>query len=110
MKDIEAILKLAKERDAGKIIAGLPLSTDGTVRSQAEKVQSFVEKLRQHTAIPIEYRDERYTTVTAIQYKKEAAGKKFNPRTRYDAMAAAIILQSYQLSAIKLSGYCYRDS
>jgi putative Holliday junction resolvase len=94
-KDIAAILKLAGERGAERIIAGLPLSMDGTARSQAEKVQRFVEKLRHETNIPIEYRDERFTTVTAIQLKREAAGKRFKPRIRVDAMAAAVILQSY---------------
>jgi len=93
--DIDAILKVANEKEVGVIIAGLPVSMDGVARNQAEKVQTFVEKLRSATSIPVEYRDERLTTVTAIQLKREATGKRAKPKTRFDAMAAAVILQSY---------------
>ena len=92
---IGAILKIASERNAGPIIVGLPRSLDGHIGPQAEKVQAFAELLRQRSSVPVEYRDERFTTVTAVHLKQEASKRRPDRKTRYDAMAAAIILQDY---------------
>ena len=39
--DIETILELARQNQVERIIVGLPLSMDGTVGQQAEKVKVF---------------------------------------------------------------------
>jgi putative Holliday junction resolvase len=96
--DIEAILKIAKEREAERIIVGLPRLMNGDIGPQAQKVQVFTEVMRARTQIPIEYRDERLTTVTAQRLHQESVTKKKNRNnhnTRYDAIAAAVILQDY---------------
>jgi putative Holliday junction resolvase len=58
-------------------------------------VQSFTAELQQCTTVPLEYCDERFTTVAAVRLKQEANSRKMSRKTRYDAMAAAIILQEY---------------
>ncbi len=95
MNEIDAILKVVQEREVERIIVGLPRLMNGDIGSQAEKVQSFVETLRSYTNIPIETRDERLTTVTAVRLKQETSSRKKNRKIRYDAMAAAVILQDY---------------
>lgn len=94
-EDIDAILKVVREREVGCIIIGLPRLMSGAIGQQAEKVRTFAEALCSHTGIPIELRDERLTTVTAMRLKQETSSKKKNRKIRYDAMAAAIILQEY---------------
>jgi putative Holliday junction resolvase len=96
--DIETILQIAKEREAEHIIVGLPRLMNGDIGPQAQKVQTFTEAIRACTQIPIEYRDERLTTVTAQRLHQESGFKKKNRNNhniRYDAMAAAVILQDY---------------
>ena len=96
--DVEAILRIAKEREAERIIVGLPRLMNGDIGPQAQKVQAFTEMMRARTQIPIEYRDERLTTVTAQRLHQESVTKKKNRNNhnvRYDAMAAAVILQDY---------------
>jgi putative Holliday junction resolvase len=66
---------------------------DGTQGIQADKTRAFVENLSRHIEVPVEYRDERLTTVSAREMMQEAGKKKRD--TRYDAAAAALILQSY---------------
>lgn len=66
---------------------------NGTIGSQAEKVKTFAEELRQQTKVPVEYRDERLSTVSARRLKQ--SGPKNNRKLHHDAMAAAVILQSY---------------
>ncbi len=95
--DIHTILQLIKQNQVEIIIVGLPQSMDGTIGPQAEKVKTFTEKLRAQSPVPVEFRDERLTTVAAKQLM-EAAGTKKTARGRkieYDAAAAAVILQSY---------------
>ncbi len=91
--DIEAVIALIQQHEVGRVIAGLPLSMDGSLSNQAEKVKEFVAALRLRTEVPVEFRDERLSTVLV---KRMVHGVRKNGRgTRYDAMAAALILQSY---------------
>ena len=89
---INAILAIIDQNQVGAVVVGLPLSLKGSIGSQAEKVQSFVQELSAHTKIPIEYRDERLTTVEAQRLMKM---NKKDRRDRDDAVAAALILQEY---------------
>jgi putative holliday junction resolvase len=95
--DIASILNLVKQYNVEYIIIGLPHNLNGTLGSQAEKVQSFGEKLRAHSPVPIDYRDERLTTVEAKRMMEEANTKRSfkHKKIEYDAAAAAVILQSY---------------
>jgi len=77
-----------------QIIVGLPRSMDGRVGQQAQKVEAFVEKVREHTEVPIEFRDERLSTVAARRLMQATSGKKPKKKAS-DAIAAALILQSY---------------
>lgn len=60
---------------------------------QVEKVRRFVKELSDKTGLPIEFKDERLTTVEAKHILKSS--RKTGRDTRYDAAAAALILQSY---------------
>jgi len=86
--DVEAITSIVDQQQVKQIIVGLPRSMDGSIGKQAQKVEAFVQKLSSHTEIPVEFRDERLSTVSA---KRLANTKK----TRDDAIAAALILQGY---------------
>ena len=93
--DIEAILDIVRQRQVGRIVVGLPYSMDGSIGEQAEKVETFVQELCSHTDVPIELRDERLTTVSARCLMQPTKGKRTKKIVRYDAVAAALILQSY---------------
>ena len=90
--DVQRIMDLATRNAVDKIIVGLPVSMDGTIGAQAEKVETFTRELRKHARVPVEFRDERLSTVSAKRLK--AAGSK-NKKLHHDAMAAAVVLQSY---------------
>ena len=91
---IGAVIDIITQHEVGKIIVGLPRSMAGTIGHQAAKVEAFVEQLRNNTQIPIEFRDERLSTVSARQLLQHT-GRKTKKKTRYDAAAAAVILQGY---------------
>ena len=94
-QDIEAIINIIDQHQVKQIVVGLPLSMDGSIGKQAEKVKAFVQKLCSHTEVPMEFRDERLTTVSAKRLMQAANTKKTKRKARDDAVAAAIILQGY---------------
>ena len=92
---LAAIADIINKEQVGQVVIGLPLSLDGTLSGQAEKVNDFARKLAEHIETPVEFRDERLTTVMAQRLKRASGGKKGRGKTRYDSQAAALILQSY---------------
>ena len=96
--DIQAITDIVSLHQVERVIAGLPRSMDGSLGGQAEKVKAFVESLRSQTRTPVEFRDERLSTVSARRLIRDAKNKKVK---HDDAIAAAIILQCYLDEDIK---------
>jgi len=93
--DTEAITSIINQHDVKQIVVGLPRSMDGSLGNQAEKVMAFVQELRNHTEVPVEFRDERLTTVSARRLMQSVNTRKSRKKARHDAIAAALILQGY---------------
>jgi putative Holliday junction resolvase len=92
--DLEAIVSIIEEHDVGLVVVGLPRMLDGSLGIQAQKVEAFTRQLQDRIDIPVEFRDERLTTVSARRLMRESGTKKAR-RKRDDAIAAAIILQAF---------------
>ncbi len=90
---IEEIITIVRQNEIGLVIAGLPLNMNGSEGQQAIKTRSFVTELSNFLEVPVEYRDERLSTVSARELLQ--GGRKTDNDTRYDAAAAAVILQVY---------------
>ncbi len=93
--DVERILQIAREQNAGRIVVGLPLSLDGSRGPQARKVLRFTEALRAAAELPVESWDERYSTAEAERLLRAAGEEPSRNRARLDSVAAAVILQAY---------------
>lgn len=92
---VEAIIDIVDKQQVKQIVVGLPRSMNGSLGKQAEKVRAFAEKLSSRTEIPVIFRDERLTTVSARHLMQEVSRKKSKGKVPDDAIAAAIILQGY---------------
>ena len=94
-EDLKQLQEIIKERDIKILVVGLPYNLDGTIGFQAQKVQKFAEKISRILQLPIEYVDERLTSVEASTQLK--AQKRFSSRDKgaIDCRAAAIILQQW---------------
>ena len=91
--DIAAIVTIAGQHNVASIVIGLPINMDGSEGGQAAKVRDFTAGLQRRTDLPVIFQDERLSTVEAMRLFKEAG--KTGRGARYDAAAAAVILQSY---------------
>jgi putative holliday junction resolvase len=87
---------LAREVAAEVIVIGLPLRMRGGGEgSQAAAVRAFAAELAAHTTLPIEFYDERLTSVMAERALQASGRKRDRRKQEIDAVAAAIILQSW---------------
>ncbi len=92
--DTEAISLIIEKYGVRLIVVGLPRMMDGNLGIQAHKVEDFTQQLRNKIDIPLEFRDERLTTVSA-QRLMRASGNRKSKRNKDDAIAATIILQAF---------------
>ncbi len=93
--DVEAITDIISQQQVKQVIVGLPRLMDGNLGKQAEKVKAFTQKLCSYIEVPVEFRDERLTTVSAKRLMRAINTKKPGRKARHDAIAAALILQGY---------------
>lgn len=91
--DFTRIAQLVREHQVEKIIVGLPRNMDGSEGSQAAWVRDYSAALQAAVGVPVELWDERLSSVEAEEIV-HAQGRKVG-RERVDAIAAAVILQSY---------------
>ena len=94
-KTAERVAKEAEARGCKKIIVGLPKNMDGSEGPRADVVKAFVALLSELVSIPIEFFDERMTTMAAYRFLDGAGtfGKK--RKEVIDTLSAELILQGY---------------
>jgi putative Holliday junction resolvase len=102
-EDFAAIAALVAEHDVELVVVGRPLSLDGTEGPQARRVARYMDALAACLPVPVVSWDERFTTAAADEILRQIRGRKGRRRARargqVDAIAAAVILQSYLDSA-----------
>lgn len=94
--DVAQFQKLVQERNAQILVVGLPYTMKGELGYQAKQVQKLASKLAQVLNLPMEYIDERLTSVEAEQLiNLERKSTQFIEKGLIDRKAAAIILQRW---------------
>ncbi len=89
------VAEVARERGVKKIVIGLPKNMDGSEGERAEVIRAFARLLAEECDIPIDFYDERMTTMVAHRFLSESGtfGKK--RKGVVDTLSAEIILQNY---------------
>lgn len=97
---IDFIVKYTAAEDVERIVVGLPVQNDGTPSENAARVRSFVGALKKKVTIPVEFYDERFTSVLAHKAMLASGLHKMARRDKalVDTISATIILQSYMES------------
>jgi len=89
------IRKVINEKSVEEIIVGMPRNMDGSYGPSAEKVQRFLAILQKEISLPIKTWDERLTSAQANRALVDADVRRSDRKEKTDAVAAAILLQSY---------------
>jgi putative Holliday junction resolvase len=87
--------RIVEEYEAALVVAGLPLSLDGTEGAQARRVRAASVRLAGFLREPIEFFDERLSSAQASRSMSAGGATSREQRGSVDMVAAAIILQSY---------------
>ncbi|GHE86788.1 putative pre-16S rRNA nuclease [Aliiroseovarius zhejiangensis] len=91
--DAARVLTIAKERDLGGLILGLPRNMDGSEGPRAQSTRAFARNLEKLTDLPITFWDERLSTVAAERALLEADTSRKRRAEVIDHVAAGYILQ-----------------
>ena len=78
-----------------KIVAGLPSNMSGQEGLQAEAAREYADALAADLDLPLDYWDERLTSMIAERRMVEAGLRRNERKERIDSIAAAVMLQSY---------------
>ena len=82
-----AIRSIARREEVGGIVVGLPRLLGGEEGAAAAAARALGERLRSRLDLPVEYEDERLTSV--------AAERSAQSRRASDDLAAALLLQQF---------------
>jgi putative Holliday junction resolvase len=93
--DGRELSRLASDYDAELLVAGLPLSLDGSEGPQTVRVRQAAARLAQLVSLPLEFADERLSSTQARRSMADAGVSGRDQRGSVDMVAAAIFLQSY---------------
>jgi len=91
--DWEAIGRLIAEWRPDRLVVGLPLHMDGTAQPMTDKARRFGHQLKGRYNLPVDWVDERLTSDAAEAALAESGHR--HHKDRIDAVAAALILQSW---------------
>lgn len=93
--DLAQLAETIAQHNVSSILIGNPMHMSGREGRQAEHAREFGARLQTATGLPVEYWDERLTTVEA-QRVLRASGISIEKRAKaVDRLAAVILLESY---------------
>ena len=92
---LERLKILLQEYEVELVLLGMPRNMNGSYGEASIKVQEFEAVLKNSIMTPIKTFDERLTSVQANRALTQGRAKKKKKRQNVDAMAAAILLQTY---------------
>jgi putative Holliday junction resolvase len=89
------IAEIVREKNAERVVIGLPRHMNGSVGESAGEALAFAEKLRGLVSCEVVTWDERLTTIAATRALRDGGQKTRNSRGIVDQVAAQMILQGY---------------
>ncbi len=94
-EDVAQLRQWVDQRQVTTLVVGLPYSLNGEIGAQARQVQKFAQRLANALQLPVEYVDERFTSIQAEQLIQAENMAPSRNKAIIDRKAAAIILQQW---------------
>ena len=86
-KGLARVADVVREREAGRVVVGLPIALSGGDTDQTREVRAWADRLAAAVAVPVELYDERFTTAIAARSPDR--------RSSEDSLAAAVLLEDW---------------
>ena len=88
-RGLARVADLVREREAERVVVGLPLRLSGEDSAQTAETRAWADKLAERIRpIPLELYDERFTTAIAARGSRDAVSSE-------DSRAAAVLLEDW---------------
>ena len=100
-RDAKYFQQLAREERIVLWVVGLPVHLDGRESRKSEEARRFGQWLQESTSLPVEYFDERFSSVQAEELLVGAELTHKKRKQRIDKLAAQIMLTAYLESETK---------
>jgi putative Holliday junction resolvase len=94
-EDVSRVKEVVEARKAERIVVGLPLNMNGSIGPAARRARRFASRLARELGLEVIMQDERLSTVEAERALLAGNRSRAQRRELRDAVAAALILQSY---------------
>ncbi|KRK10027.1 Holliday junction resolvase-like protein [Ligilactobacillus pobuzihii E100301 = KCTC 13174] len=93
---LERVAELVDQYEVTGFVVGLPKNMNNTLGPRVDASQAYGERLKGRFGFPVDYQDERLTTVEAERMLVEQADASRKKRKKViDKLAASLILQNY---------------
>ena len=94
---VAALVEIITQNEVERVVIGLPLDLSGAETDWTKTVRDFGEKLQARAAVPVDYLDERLTSVQAERAVRSLGLKRSDreQKGRVDAAAAVLLLQTF---------------
>lgn len=92
---VEKLVTLINDEMPEMVVIGLPRNMDGTYGFRAEACKVLGDMLSEKIDIPVQYEDERLTTVIAHGILSDNNVRGSKRKSTVDAVSACVILQSF---------------
>ena len=93
---IARLKELVKQYEVTAFVLGVPKNMNNSIGPRAEKSQAYGELLKTTFGLPVDFIDERLTTVEASRMLiEEADASRKRQKQVIDKLAAQMILQNY---------------
>ena len=94
---VHRVAEIVRQREAERVVVGLPLLMSGERGDAAESAQRFADALAARTGLPVDTYDERLTSALSERRLREVGVRTGHHRARVDQGAAVALLESYLL-------------
>ncbi|MHB8878788.1 MAG: Holliday junction resolvase RuvX [Myxococcaceae bacterium] len=103
--DLAELKAIASEHEVDRVVVGLPLNMDGSEGPRAAESRKLGASVEKALGLPVEYWDERLSTVAAERILIEADLSRKKRKGVIDQLAAGIILQGWLDARRPLADY-----
>jgi putative Holliday junction resolvase len=92
---LERLGEVIEEEKPDKVVFGLPRHQNGDIGGMAKQIREIAKGVKHEYNIEVDFEDESGTTVMAEERMRDAGVALKDMKTKVDAEAATVILESY---------------
>ncbi len=90
-----SFLYILEDYEPDVLVCGRPMTLNGEVGPQAERIEKIAKELSSKLDLPLEFQDERLSSSEAKRILREQGLNEKQMRGKLDAVAASLFLQTW---------------